>query len=88
MTQCANTQVTLIFSITYRLRNMYLLWCLLVIIVDELWRSLDDLKDGEGALWVGLRAIAHVLAEVTRAQVLVEPLRGAQSRVQSAKKEQ
>ena len=66
---------------------MLLLLLLLVVIVHhELLRSLNDLKDGEGALRVGLPAVAHVLAKVPRAQVLVEPLRRAQSSVQPVKK--
>ena len=64
---------------------MLLLLLLLVVIVHhELLRSLNDLKDGEGALRVGLPAVAHVLSKVPRAQVLVKPLCRAQSRVQSA----
>ena len=63
---------------------LLLLLLLVVIVHHELLRSLNDLKDGEGALRVGLPAVAHVLSKVPRAQVLVKPLCRAQSRVQSA----
>ena len=52
-------------------------------VVDDLGLPLDDLKEGEGALRVRRRAVAQVLPKVPRREVLVQPLRRAQARVQS-----